>query len=195
MKALFFAAALCVASGAAAQTPGGVHVVGDWALEVRDADGEIVDARRFRNDLTAEGARYLLGVLARESVHGALGLRVLSAEGPCADGSGGRTACILREPGAPDDEPAVTLDLDFRLVAAAGDLPQRLRYRGSISADFDDQITEVQSWFARCEYGEVLECDATNAPVMDVFTSRVLGAPLSVDAGQTVDVTFELSFD
>ncbi len=199
MKALVLAAVCLLASGAAAQTPeaasGGVHVVGEWALEVRTAEGALVEARRFRNDLTAAGARYLLGVLARESVHGALGLRVLSAAGPCADGSGGRTACILREPGALGEDEAVTEDLEFTVVPATGNEPSRIRYRGSVSADFDDSITEVQSWFARCEYGAVLECDASNAPVVDAFTARTLGAPLSIQAGQTVDVTFEISFD
>lgn len=197
MKRLVLAAACTLlASGALAQAPeAGIHVSGAWTLQVRAADGTPVEGRSFHNDLTAAGARYLLGILARESVHGALGIRVLSAQGPCIGEGGARTACILREPDAIGEGEAVTEELVFQIVPAGNGLPQRIRYTGSVSAGFNDSITEVQSWFAPCEYGEVLACDASTAAPADAFTSRVLGTPLAVQAGQTVDVTFELSFD
>jgi hypothetical protein len=206
VKPLAFALLALLAAGPAVAQAGsepappeasgdGIHVVGNWTLDVRDADGTLVESRAFHNDLAFSGARHLIDLLTRQAVHGDLELHISGAQGPCDQGDGDRFRCVIAEPEDSGISGAITKNLVFEVLPPGDGLPRRIRYTGSFVADFDDDLTDVNSWWDQCDYGEFLTCDASNSSRSSEFTERELDTPLPVEAGQTVNVTFELSFE
>ncbi|MEL7169953.1 MAG: hypothetical protein AAFX41_16910 [Bacteroidota bacterium] len=194
--ALLFTALLFAGPALAQDT--GIHVAGHWTLDVYNADGTLDESRAFHNDLVLDGGSLLVRLLARDAEHGAFQLRIRGVDGPLCGDDSSRSPCTLAEPGTIADDPEDPLDdLTLEIINrnAANGNPTVLRLSGRAVIGFAGQIGGVSSQQYYCQYDEVDLCGPETAGFLRDFTERTFDVPLDVEAGQTVDVTFELSFE
>ncbi|MEL6616387.1 MAG: hypothetical protein AAFQ43_11645 [Bacteroidota bacterium] len=184
---------------------GGIHITGNWTLDVRDADGTLVESHDFHNDLTRNGANLLINFFTERNRLAGLNLEVRTdapgVEQPCTDASGTPVGCFLLEPEDPLFGTSETFPLTITKLTESDGSPIVLaRFTGTVTADRDSEINTVYSRVATCLYNVSEPCTIetrTTTAGLDgsVFTFRTLDTPLAVAEGQSVDVRFELSFD
>ena len=196
----------------------GIHVVGAWTLTVTDPDGSVVERREFHNDLTADGADFLALLLSQGHTTGDPMVGLLS------DPSGTTDLCdsssfIFNASGLDDGcyittaeavIPALTLPYASRDLTVAtmesGDGSGRaigIRLAGSTTVKTTSEIGVVRTFFGACTPDvapetctSVLPPGGFNVASNNAFTERNLGGEsLAVEAGQTVNVRVEISFE
>ena len=184
VAAMALLAAACAAPEAVPEASGpseGIAVHGDWTIAIYDADGTLDETVTFSNALHPEGAANITGVLSGEFggvSYWAIGLG--SAAGPCD------TVCWIDPVQATSEATATD-----RVV----------RVNGSTVVDADGQLERVETALGICgrtEYPLCLENADEGIVGTGSFrsmTEKDLGPDFpQVSAGQTVDVTVDISF-
>lgn len=205
LAAVFAAATLATGSALAQErgTPNkdGIKVRGHWTIDVRKADGTLVSHNEFDNALTNTGATGLGQVLSRTLTIGGWG--VLLDGGVC---QGPLTPlCVIQEASAPQPPNADWDSNDLMvLVPAPGQTNAGfLVLKGSVKTATAGQITAVGTRLSTCVTTQASvsepQCAAqsrmiTTTNVFDVTSHSLTLTPISVDAGQFVQVTVVLSF-
>lgn len=177
-------AAACGVSDAAPEASGpseGIAVHGDWTIALYDPDGTLDDRVTFTNALHPDGALNLIGLLTGDSgavAYWAIGLG--SDTGPC--------------------DPACWIDPIEATQEALAD-GRVVRVSGSTVVDSDGQIERVETGFGICARVEPSVCRANleggivGTDQFRSMTEKDLGPDFpQVSAGQTVDVTVDISF-
>jgi hypothetical protein len=199
----------------------GIQVHGKWSLVVRNRHGKVVARRRFENALTPEGARCgLVGLLlggyrdynacglAGGGVVGGLEVRLL-------DGSTPGHGCNLLALVPPYLNLCVADHLSGDLSASYSDsgtgslnavpTASGVTLSTTITPPANVSFTGVATYLKMCdvhlagldeqEY-DPHACAEENGNRFNWlrFTSKTLGTPLAVTAGQSVAVTVQLSF-
>ncbi|MEM6328457.1 MAG: hypothetical protein AAF791_15185 [Bacteroidota bacterium] len=184
----------------------GIHITGNWTLDVREADGTLVESRAFHNDLSRNGANFLINLFTKRNRLATLVLEIgttTTTGKPCTNDEGEEVNCLIIEAEDPLFGDPETSELTITKLTESDGSPIVLaRFTGTISADRDAQITRVNSLRGSCLYNVSEPCTAatrsnlaSGSDSYGSFTFRTLDTPLSVAAGQSVDVVFELSFD
>ncbi|MEO0741122.1 MAG: hypothetical protein AAF089_05975 [Bacteroidota bacterium] len=207
MKAFALLLATLLLAGPALAQDEGIHVLGTWSLSVYNADGSLDESVEFTNDLTRNGANLLINLFTKRNRLATLVLEVGNSqlnEKPCRDSSGAFVNCLIIEPEDPLSGDPETSELTIeKLTEADGSDFVLARFSGTISAVRDVDINFVGSRVGSCLYNVAEPCTVETRSNLQsgaesfgsVFTARVLDTPLAVAEGQSVDVTFELSFD
>ena len=169
-----------VAATQQAKSSGTITVHGKWTVTVRNADGSVVAQHRFNNALTANGAQFFAESLTGWPADPQLWrVRLDSSTGnaPCVDATGARGTCVLGE------------SLDAFLPPGAGTLVVNravpgVLLLGTIKSTFAGDITDVRTSFR------------TISPqsAITTLTHKTLPQPISVNAGQFIDVSVSIDF-
>lgn len=161
---------------------GVIKVHGHWRIEVRDPDGTSVKVREFENALAAQGGEAIGKFLARTASPGLWGIYLGGGiADPCRSSGGGESGCLITEAAFQGTDANIFKNL---VLTASATAPQ-LTLSGSAVAGFDGTVAQVHSNLQTCAFGEAAPC----ADTLTVFATRVLGAPISVMAGQQVVVS------
>ena len=196
--------ALLLATPAGAQTREGIKVRGHWVIEVRNPDGTLVNRVEFNNSLAPSGGTRLAqvlgggGVPARWTVE--LGVYA-GTTSPCNGGTSNGSPldhCYIVDRAA---SPMPTGTAVFpTLTAAAGgaDLDQ-LVLTGNATALVAGQIGYVATRQSACLSSTApASCNGAGTgmqfTVHDLTNDQGQPAPLSIAAGQIVQVTVTISF-
>ena len=185
--------ALFAAEGAVAQDPAaappadgmneGVSVHGHWTISIV-RDGEVVERREFENALLNGGATQISMTLAGERTPGLWGIAIYtstSLTAPLCDTPYSlESVCRLREP---DDVTVSTPDPNITLLL-----------EGSAGAQADAELTRVTTAQTFCG-PDIAPADCTTTENSDVITGTTLSSPISVQNGDVIQVTVELSFN
>ena len=155
----------------------GIKVHGHWTIDVRNPDGTLASHRDFENSLQITGGAALSSSLARTGVIGSWKVVLLTSSagviGALSETSGNLTV------GAPTSGPN------------SGDLV----LNGSFTDVQGGIVATVESFFDFCSPGVLpASCNDANAIAETLFTMRILTTPVSVVAGQLVQVTVVISF-
>jgi hypothetical protein len=167
----------------------GLKVHGHWIMEVRNPDGTSAQHIEFENALANLGARYLSDVLGRKYSVGEM--RVFLNGNACPFNS-----CMLAEPSNPLQAANVFKTLALS-VPTAGPNTGLLVLQGSATAATAGQITDVETDPILCP---PVVTPATSCRLGDPgavayqLTSHTLTTPVSVAAGQAIQVTVVISF-
>lgn len=200
LAAVTLAAAPVLAQKRGEPNKDGIKIHGHWTIDVKKADGTLVSHNEFENALTGTGATGLGQVLSRELTMGGWG--ILLDGGVCQGPF--NPVCVIQEASAPQPPNADWDNNDLAvLVPPLGQANAGfLVLKGSVKAALAGQITAVRTRLSTCVTinAPVTEplCSSgarmvTSPNVFDV-TSRTLTTPISVDAGQFIQVTVVLSF-
>jgi hypothetical protein len=165
----------------------GVQVHGDWTIEIRDPDGDLVGRHEFRNSFV--GAPVLARTLARKL---SLGLWRILVNAPGAVCAGGVVYCSITESGSVEPGPvSKTLTID---APSQGANANKLVLKGTFIAASNTSLTNVLT--------EVWECPSITPPASpcnmtgsaNSFTTKALNPAIPVVEGQQVLVTVVISF-
>ena len=171
----------------------GIKVHGHWTIEVRSADGSLVERREFDNALTSQGGGTLTRVLTRSASIGAWGILLSSSGGthPCIQ-SASPAPCLVRESvagGGLTSWPGVT---HFTTLTVGTDPPvSTVILQGTAIVEADGIIDVVESISCTAMPPSVDPAVCNNG---SVFTSQTLPSPVAVTAGQQVLITVQISF-
>jgi hypothetical protein len=157
---------------------------------VRDAHGKTVARRRFENALTTNGARILAQVVGGAGTAGVVG-----GQGVRLDEAATGNACTLLNvnvctlyyvyhPGA-------------QSLANTGSGGASFTLSGHVTPLATTTFTKVETLVKTCTgYTSAVDCadDEGALSGWQSFTSKTLASPLTVQAGQSVGVTVQLSF-
>ena len=170
--AQFVPAAAPPAEAPAAPPDEGIHVHGAWTITVSDPDGSVAGRYEFQNALTEEGAFDLVTLLRGGQVVDRWAIDLfgedISRQNIRID-----PATVARERTSPPSGDGVIV------LAVSGSSP------ASSAFPIKEVITRIDYSSASGGFA------AFNQP----FTAKVLDTPIPVEAGQTVDVRVEISFE
>ena len=198
-RLLPFAALAALALPASAQDAAppardGIHVVGAWTLTVTDPDGSVVERREFHNDYV--GGAVLPQILSGFLTQGRWQVIFDGAPSLCADSSGSESGCVIREPD-PDDLEGPQFFDNLVVSSVSEDGAAVLRLLGSAAVTSAGSIMSVRTRHGVCDGDTAPEsCGASASVGSSPFTYRELTADaLAVEAGQTVNVQVDISFE
>jgi hypothetical protein len=170
-------------------TQEGVHVQGQWTIEVRNPDGTLVTHREFENSLTPDGGDYLVGLLSQSSVprFWSVWFNYISLAPPCPN------KCVVgQEITFPGEYPTLVLS-----TPTSGPYNGNLVLTGSFSAPGNGSLTDVATIPQCCPVTTVTTCQNTPwdgcASLFTSFTFPV-NNPILVATGQIVQFTVALGF-
>jgi len=200
-------------TSAATRPPGGqqegIKIHGHWVIIIRNPDGSVAARREFENALNLQGSKVLAVLLTQIASGGRWGIAFLgsSATGPCPNGilagnvmSGG--PCVIVQGSAiyPFSSPysiagpGLSLDLT---AAVAGANQDQVVLGGSVKALAGSDISFVGTLKGVCA-GDTTPISCARLPIptalTDFFSGTRLVSPVSVQQGQTIDVTVTFSF-
>jgi hypothetical protein len=178
----------------------GIKVHGHWTIEVRNPDGTLATHREFENSLTF-GARFLATALGRQSTAGLwmIVFGVLnSASQPCQSGTG-PYLCLVVE----SADSLMGSNIFHTLTSSAPFAPDpnagKLTLSGTATVQNTSQISIVETFAGACAPTiPPASCVLNSA---NAYSDLGVGgfsatsiAPISVTAGQVVQVTVVFSF-
>jgi hypothetical protein len=168
---------LLVPQIAAAQSEG-IKVHGRWTIDVREADGALVQHHEFENALTGNGQWVLASWLSRSRVIGRWEVQFVKPlfnngfVSPC-----GPFACTMAEP---------SLVMSGVSLNSSNTAINAIQLVGSVTATQDGTIGDVRTMVGAC----IDDPMCSNAE----FTIKLLPTPIVVASGQIVQVKVILSF-
>jgi hypothetical protein len=178
----------------------GIKVHGHWTIEVRNPDGTLATHREFENSLTF-GARFLATALGRQSTAGlwTITFGVLnSASQPCQSGTG-PNLCVVVE----SADSQIGSNIFHTLTPSAPFAPEpnagKLTLSGTAAVQNTSQISIVETFAGACAPTVppasclLNSANAYNGVGVLGFSATSI-APISVTAGQVVEVTVVFSF-
>ncbi len=183
------------ASGQEASSDGrheGIKVHGHWTIEVRNPDGTVVTHREFENSLVQVGGGYLAILLSREQTAGPW--KVFfggGSSGLC----GNNGVCTVGENYYQNDD-------SENLVVTGPAIPPSTSFTfsmtGSVKVPDAGTVKEVSTYLGTCPADVAPSACAAkgslNVLAPHQFSGTTLSSPVSVAAGQTVQITVVFSF-
>lgn len=178
--------ALVVAScgGATPEAAGpseGIQVHGDWVIEVYNEDGTLDESVEFENALSVFGARQLARLVSGNASEGDWQIRLAAGTDqpkPCPSNTAHQEACTIGPILG-----AWIVDTDYFTLT------------GSTKAESDAVIASVETRVGLCTPDIAPnDCPAGTSPTTFTWKTLDLADRVAVSAGQTVDVTVEISF-
>lgn len=173
----------------------GIGVHGAWTIDVFNADGSRDQTLSFENALTEGGAAALVNAVLNEEDSGAENRGYVTDVIVLADAGGldfeGTSPCDdpYNESGFEpiNSAPFVTTACFVDGVIAADGGSPAFTVSGSATAERDGTIDTVETWMVNSGSGAIWA----------IALTRAKGDPLPIDvlAGQTIDVSVEISFD
>jgi hypothetical protein len=163
----------------------GIKVHGHWTIEVRNPDGSLVSHREFENSLATgangSGSSVLSSILGRAN---SVGLWDIHLGGSICGTSSAPGPCELAEPGG-GTSPAIFNTLSVGVNAG------KVVLAGTATAQIAGAIVEVDTIASVCP-----PSNPPSSPCLNHanFTVAFLGTPISVSAGQIVQVQVAISF-
>lgn len=185
----------------------GIHVKGNWSIEVRDRDGSLVERRDFENELVSSGSFLLAELLASSTAAGNVVVDVSGDSPPCTKltGGGDPIGCTIIETSQDPNASFENFPNLTKEVPDSGDNSGALVLDGSFTAQRDSDVSIVEAGLydtcvpdrapANCTYEE-----GTNSTGGRTLTSTTLEEgsntpPVDVSEGQQVNVTVVISFN
>ena len=177
-------------SNASVETHGahdGVKVHGHWTIVIRNADGSISSRHEFENGLV--GDTVLAGILARTTTVGPWSVAIRK---PCTV-SGFPGVCVIQEANPPLQ--SVSQPFPNLTVQQGGTAPQlnTVVLSGSAKSAQGGTITEVETNLTTCAPTTAPSACGATASTIHKFTSQTI-SQITVQPGQSIDVTVQLSF-
>ena len=175
----------------------GIKVHGNWKIVVRNADGSVASRNEFENKLVIGGGDlFLATILARTATVGNwyVFLRDAVSPGgtpPCNLGST-HADCAIQEPNAV----AIFAAESFvnLTVQRAGATQNTIVLSGSAKSTNGGRISLVNTALSSCPPTVAPSACGAVAPGPFTLTEQSFATPITVQAGQTIDVTVVLSF-
>jgi hypothetical protein len=164
-----------------------VKVHGDWTIVVRNPDGSIASTHRFENSIASGGQSFFASLMARQA---GTFFWVVRLENLCGTAPSLRACGIAESPLANDSilsnwfGGAVTPSLAIS-NPHTGPNAYKFVLSGSLASSNTGQITRVGT-------ETVIQNGATDG--IGEVTGTNLQTPISVEAGQTIDVTVVIGF-
>jgi hypothetical protein len=203
-------AVLGVASAAPAQPAGqnggtreAINVHGHWVMEVRNPDGTLAERREFDNALAPGGGALLAQWLTRQGspARWSIELGNYALPGPCRGGTfnGFPTDYCWIVDAAATPRPPGTAVFPTLTAALGGTNANQVILTGSATALVQGQIEYVATRQGTCVATTApAQCNVAGTvlqfTVHDLRNSQGQPAPLSVAAGQIIQVTVTISF-
>jgi hypothetical protein len=169
----------------------GIKVTGAWTIDIYNEDGSLDEHLSFHNALLS-GGEILSRLLAKEISPKVWQLRLMApvgAESPCVNNVGGDVFCSYQETTG-------TLSIEAIEGDTAG-LRDVFQLRGQRVADKDGELLTVRADIQGCEFSDPdppETCGGFTFGDSIIFSITDLPAPVTVNAGQTIDVTIDISF-
>lgn len=172
-------------------TQDGIKVHGHWTIVIRNPDGSIASRHEFENSLSM-GDQVLAGVLGHTMTVGPWSVLIRDVcIGHSPNGGNQQGGCSIHEanfPGFPMSEsfPDLTVKLSGTTKLNA------LILSGSAKSTNGGQVFRVETIATTCP-ATTLPADCGTTAHNFIFTSQDI-SPIIVQAGQSIDVTVQLSF-
>lgn len=178
-----------------------IKVHGHWTIVIKNPDGSEASRHQFENALAGtSGNLLLLSLLNRSS---SAGPWLVGIDGNlCLNGNGDPDSCFIIETALPSRSgPNFFPNLKIAIQQPTGPASlYTLALSGTAKAVASGSIATVLTTMTTCS-GNVTPTSCTTIPTINAqfplgfnFTTRTLGTPIPVQAGQSVDVTVALSF-
>ncbi len=178
--------------------PEGIKVHGHWTIVVRDANGSVVSRNEFENSLAPNGNAVMSKIMGRQASVGTWQVVLDNLANPnqavCASSPVGG-GCYITEPSVthlingPVPFPNLTVEVPtWGVHANAG-----VVLTGTAKAAKTGAIVTVYTVLNTCA-GSVSPATCTTPNAQGELTQQGLAQPISVQAGQSIDVTVVLSF-
>lgn len=165
----------------------GIKVHGNWVIEVKNADGTLVQRQEFKNALHSGGA-HLGNLLTRNASMGFWAVSLWDPQrSPCVGGTRS-PQCEIAEPNTTFTGSNVFKTLS---VTGAGPNNSQIVLQGTATALVDGVISQVYSNFGVCGGPTIGGCGSLYAAP---FTGHSLSTPIPVVAGQIIQVRVVISF-
>lgn len=200
--------AVCVVAAMAiaahAQTPPapggpteGIKVHGHWTIDIKNADGTLASHHEFENALVARGAQQLVTTLAGGSspVGWAIWMvGVNQATAPCDGPNSVPYPCVIRQAEITVDGPSESANL--QVVGIPIGAPTTLRLSGSVTTTAlrPSEIADVVALMVSCAPALTRSACIAGQGLRLPVTEHLLSTPISVAAGQIVQVTVDITF-
>lgn len=191
--------AVCVVAAMAiaahAQTPPapggpteGIKVHGHWTIDIRNADGTLASHHEFENALTASGQLALASLLSGFGQSRQWSIDLLDVSGgqhPCGNPQTGRQICAIHA-----DPPTVSSSQNPLGVVETN----HLLLSGTVTSFTGGTsiLSGVWTMLDMCGRADP-NCSLNNAAHYQ-FTSHSLASPITVAAGQIIQVTVDITF-
>lgn len=175
----------------------GIHVQGNWSVEVREQDGTFVKRKSFENALASTGDGLLSSLVASDSTAGVIRVFVDGDSPPCtllSDGEGDPVHCELIEVGQPLNASPQFATLT-KNVPDSGENEDKLVLQGDFTAQRDGAAGTIEALLYLCEPDvNPVSCEPPTGDLIN-FTSKTLGTPVDVSTNQQVNVEVVISFN
>jgi hypothetical protein len=179
----------------------GIKIHGHWSIVIRNLDGSVASRNEFENALTTgngSGNAALSQFLARQYAVGtwqiSFGSAGNSSQDVCRTGPGAPVICFLVEPTSSSSGPYIFPDLTVQ-VANSGTSAFSITLSGTAKAAAAGAISNVATNLGACAKSVGPgACAGQAESTTFTFTSHALTTPISVQAGQSIDVTVVLTF-
>ncbi len=170
----------------------GIKVHGHWTIEVRNPDGTVVTHREFENSLNSASG-ILPTILARQAAVGSWQINMSSSTGGglCRTGICSIAEIALSNVTPPPDSTNLTV-----AVQGIGIGVPTLTLNGSVNVGSAGAVAGVFTEFFICG-GTIAPSACFSTPAFSssgVFTLATLNSPVAVAAGQTLQVTVNITF-
>lgn len=169
----------------------GIHVSGKWTIEIREADGTLVNQVVFYNALTPNGSRLLAQLLGGVRTPGFLQLDI--GRDLCANDEDAPSPCLIFMPESANEFRYLFKTLTTE-IPTEGAQAGNLVVRGNFTAQLSGSIEYVNTRIEACD-STVAASDCGNTGGAITITGTTLDPFVPVEAGQLVAVEVELSFN
>ena len=179
----------------------GIKIHGHWSIVIRNLDGTVASRNEFENALTTgigNGNAALSQLLARQYAVGtwqiSFGSPGNSSQNVCRTGTGAPVICFLVEPTSTSSGPYIFPNLTVQ-SPNSGANAFSITLSGTAKATAAGAISNVATNLGACAKSVgPAACSGQAESTTFAITSHALTTPISVQAGQSIDVTVVLSF-
>jgi hypothetical protein len=183
----------------------GIKVHGHWTIVVRNSDGSVASRNEFENALTTgagdSGDGVISSLLSRNAVAGPWMVILDGYQGVCKNANNTATSCWVVEPNTPSMGGTLAGSNLFSNLTmqrpTSGTNAYAIVLSGTAKATYTGNIAVVRTTLLTCQGNtSPAACltSQTNFNVIGSFSSQNLTTPITVQAGQSIDVTVVLSF-
>jgi len=193
----------------------GIKVHGHWTIDVKNPDGTLVEHRDFENSIQYDGQNYLVGLLSGYAVNGGYGIYFSNATASTTNAvctSGQYPYCAIVQ--STTAGPGIFACISYTCVGGLTVTPTfglgpTIKLAGTITAPNAGSIAQVFTSPAGCNaagsttYFPTTVATITPAACMasnnstslgGTMTLATLSSPISVVAGQIIQISVTLSF-
>ena len=174
----------------------GIQVHGAWTIAIYNPDGSLASRTEFENALVSDGAKRLLAILSRKVTVGTWAVGLLPTGDDLCTTLVVPGECVIAEPTTPLPDTSVFKNLTVSTPDTGPDAT-KLVLKGTATAGGSDSIASVRTLLFVCNVPTTPPSSCTGGGSTfseSVMTLAQLGTPVSVSAGQSIDVTVRISF-